>query len=552
MSGSILVGATGNTSVANTSDVTAGMGLSYTVTDTVNGYGTGFSDVDFAALNDWSETDGIVSLGTSSYAKFSGEANLPSCVLNLEQPSLISDFILYGSKDKDFTYCAFEYSVDGINWSPIENINVTVYAAADNTTFYAKGNHLVRRQLVTPVVARYIRVTIGTGKYNIDIAELCVFGEEVGAAKLESVTPNSGAKDVSIDSNVVFNFAGTPLDTESYIAVTFVRDDNSTVKCSASITENSVTVVPSTNLMAGASYTVTLSGLVDILGNTVEIDPVSFTTHNTSDVTTGMGLSYTVTDTVNGYGTGFSDVDFAALNDWSETDGIVSLGTSSYAKFSGEANLPSCVLNLEQPSLISDFILYGSKDKDFTYCAFEYSVDGINWSPIENINVTVYAAADNTTFYAKGNHLVRRQLVTPVVARYIRVTIGTGRYNIDIAELCVFGRPLCESDMPCVVVNADYDETTSTAVAKVAFCNPDSEEVDDKLYLFAVYVDEVLYKIDKADQSTAKIGANAVGNTAILEVTLPEGTSAERVTGRIFVWSDIETIVPVTSPFDVL
>ena len=94
MSGSILVGATGNTSVANTSDVTAGMGLSYTVTDTVNGYGTGFSDVDFAALNDWSETDGIVSLGTSSYAKFSGEANLPSCVLNLEKPSLTPVTIL--------------------------------------------------------------------------------------------------------------------------------------------------------------------------------------------------------------------------------------------------------------------------------------------------------------------------------------------------------------------------------------------------------------------------------------------------------------------------
>ena len=166
------------------------------------------------------------------------------------------------------------------------------------------------------------------------------------------------------------------------------------------------------------------------------------TTKDTTDVKTSMGLTYNVTDKVSGYQGQFNDDDFKALNDWSESDGTVSTRTMAYAPTAtGEWVLPSCILDLKSVSSVNAFIVYGQTDKDAGKCTFEYSVDKNTWYPI-SVSQTAVAAASNTDYYIPNTGMLLSKLETPVVARYIRVTMGTTKYKVQILELCVFGEPI--------------------------------------------------------------------------------------------------------------
>lgn len=387
---------------------------------------------------------------------------------------------------------SMSYSFDGTVWNEMSLSNSTVNGSIYLKKFAVSGG----------AVAKYVKVVASSSCIPYEFE---VYGTKVnGLPQLKALSSTEGVWSSAFAPGTT-SYKVYLEDLESLPTLTYeaLMSDASVQYTEASAENNNTATITVTHGTETLTYT------------------IEFVRLNLALAVNGTTVSATNTS------------DFNLINDGD------SVTTYPCAYFrAANANESSITLSFATFVEVESFNLFANS-LNYSNYSIKGSLDGNVWFDLD-------------ASVSKKDTCLAYSLPQAKTLKYIKIE-NVSSANIMVYEFEVYGKNLTESDMPCVAItNAEYDEETFTATVTVNLVNVGTSEVSDKYYLFAVYVDDVFYGVDKIDKSATKIAAGNVGTPAVLNVKLPDGTDSSRVTGKLFVWSDSVTIVPVTTPFDVL
>lgn len=340
----------------------------------------------------------------------------------------------------------------------------------------------------TGVSAKYIKVACSQNS-NLQISELQVFGTPVSFAYLTSLSTASGTFTSAFDKDTTAYTVQVD-DLANLPELTYVAAEGAT----ASITEAA---------SADNGY-VTKIAVTD--GAYTKEYTVKFIKYNWALAANGTTISAGMGNLVDGD---------------TITEYYLQNSTPAILTFSDYLNIDS----------IRFYSVGGSTN--VTYYKLSYSLDGDTWTELRPHTDCQMAVVTGSN--AKYTPYI------PVVAKYVKFEkIGGTNAGFKIQEIEVSGKKINDS----YTVNSI--ELGNKIKANVTFINKTAVAEANKCYIMAVYHNGELYDVVKKDKSTDSIEAGGAVSIDFESKGLPSNGT---VTARLFVWSDMTTIKPVTPAF---
>lgn len=418
----------------------------------------------------------------NGWASASAEAAGKWAQVKLVKPAKISEIKIYNNTSASRNW-KVSYSIDGVTWTE-----------ASYTMTQATTKPYLLEVTDSDFVAQYVKVEyVPSYAGVVVVAEIEIYGEYAKLPFLSSLTADSGELTPAFDMNTtsykvqVNNFDNLNLNYKEYITGAVAN----------------MTQEPT----AGNDYTAIIT--VTHEGETKDYT-VQFVEYNWAFATNGA----TVHENVGG------STSFEASAD-KAIDGDLNIGFLA----NPSASERYVTIKLQKPIAIDNIDFYtgnGSKDNYSVWYSLTGEADSYVQGPEKIIN-------DASPFHWTS-------ALNGAVAQYVRVQVDAASY-LWVYEIEVYGKAVTET------YTTSYTLAENVLTGNVTFFNKTESAENDKYYLMAVYVDDVLYNVIPANKATNSVAAGAVAGTKLISTTLPAG----EVTAKVFVWNNPAELVPVTT-----
>lgn len=423
----------------------------------------------------------LVDGDTSTAWQSKKDTTAPYAQLKLVKPAKISEIKVTTTTSGKKANWIISYSMDGMAWTQASH------------TMTSTTSPYVATVSNADFVAQYVKIGYAQENAAIRVVEIEVYGEYASLAYLSSITPEFGSL------SPAFNMGKT-----SYAVQVDDLENLPTLSYEKYTADAQVAYTEAT---AENNYTATI---VVTHGEETETYTVQFVERN--------------------WALGAPVEEFNGRTDYGSIDNVTDGSLSDVGWFSPSPNSGAWA-QVELPEVVAvdriDF--YSGNKENYNLFRVYYSLSKEEEGFVKADHYSCNSAEAPYKFTAELNG---------AMAKYVRVKVPDGAY-VGIKEIEVYGRPVTEA------YTTSYTLAENVLTGNVTFYNKTESTENDKYYLMAVYVDDVLYSVTPANSSSNSIAAGAAASTTLTSSTLP---ASGTVTAKLFVWDTPTTLVPVIAP----